>query len=148
LSAAVSGPGDAGGIVGAVLRTVYTRRLGGRLTPVGPGELEALLSGDGDAILDARLSFADERRFGMDGEIRFGAADSLRFRTLETGRLDDVPPPGIRHGVAVLEVCGGTGRFAGACGRITSNFVVSDDGEITEHQLGVVFTAEPDREER
>jgi hypothetical protein len=63
------------------------------------------------------------------------------------GRLEDVgvavlPPRGVRHGAAVLEVCGGTGRFAGACGRITSNFVVAADGEITDHQLGVVFTTE------
>jgi hypothetical protein len=47
----------------------------------------------------------------------------------------------------VLEVCGGTGRFAGATGRITSNFVVTDDGQMTDHQLGVVFVAAPPKEE-
>jgi len=130
------------------MRTVYTCRLGGRLTPIAPGELEALLVDEEAATLDARLSFADERRFGMDGEIRFGDGDSLRFRTLEDGRLDELPQPGLRHGAAVLEVCGGTGRFAGACGRITSNFVVSGAGEITEHQVGVVFTPGSDREDR
>lgn len=131
-----------------MIRTVYRQRLGGRLTAVAPGELDALLVGETDAILDAHLSFTDERRFGMDGEIRFGADDSLRFRSLGEGRLDALAEPGMRHGAAVLEICGGTGRFAGASGRITSNFVVSDDGHITEHQVGVVFTAGPDREER
>ncbi len=47
----------------------------------------------------------------------------------------------------MLEICGGTGRFDGASGRITSNFVVSDDGEITDHQLGVVFVAVQPKEE-
>jgi hypothetical protein len=134
--------------VSAVVCTVYTQRLGGRLTAVAPGELEALLVSEEDAILDARLSFDDERRFGMNGEIRFGVEDSLLFRTLDSGRLDASCEPHVRHGAAVLEVCGGTGRFEGASGRITSNFVVADGGEVTEYQLGVVFTAEPDREER
>jgi hypothetical protein len=128
-------------------RTVYTQRLGGRLTAVAPGELEGVLVSETAATLDAHLSFADERRFGMHGEIRFGDEDSLRFRTLEDGRLDETPQPGLRHGAAVLEVCGGTGRFEGACGRISSNFVVSRDGGITEHQLGVVFTTSPDKEQ-
>jgi hypothetical protein len=121
---------------------VYTHRLGGRLTAVAPGELEAVLVSEAAAALDAHLSFTDERRFGMRGEIRFGERDSLRFCSLEDGWLDELPQRGLRHGAAVLEVCGGTGRFAGACGRITSNFVVAADGEITDHQLGVVFTTE------
>jgi hypothetical protein len=121
---------------------VYTHRLGGQLTAVGPGELQAVLVSETAATLDAHLSFSDEHRFGMRGEIRFAEQDSLRFVSLGDGRLDELPQHGLRHGAAVLEVCGGTGRFAGACGRITSNFVVGADGEITDHQLGVVFTTE------
>jgi hypothetical protein len=34
---------------------------------------------------------------------------------------------------------GGCGIFLGASGRIVSNFLVSDAGELTDHQLGVVF---------
>jgi hypothetical protein len=45
------------------------------------------------------------------------------------------------------EICGAEGRFHRASGRITSNFVVSDDGEITDHQLGVVFVADRPKEE-
>jgi hypothetical protein len=127
-------------------QVVYSQRLGGRLTAVAPGVLDASLAGLAEpATVDAQLSFAGERSFSVTGEIRFDEG-SLRFRTLESGRLDPSPEPGLRHGTAVLEVCGGTGRFHGAHGRITSNFVVSADGEITDHQHGVVFLAAQPKE--
>ena len=126
---------------------VYTQRLGGRLTAVGPGVLDASLAGVAEAAsVDAQLTFSDERCFDLTGEIRFADDDALRFRTLGRGWLDRSPEPGLRQGTAVLEVCGGSGRFDGARGRITSNFVVSDDGEITDHQLGVVFVAAQSKE--
>jgi len=131
-----------------MMQIVYSQRLGGRLTAVAPGVVDAALTSIGEpATVEAQLSFADERSFRLTGEIRFEGADSLRFRTLGSGRLDPSPEPGLRHGTTVLEVCGGSGRFDGARGRITSNFVVSDDGEITDHQLGVVFVAERPKEE-
>jgi hypothetical protein len=127
---------------------VYSQRLGGRLTAVAPGVLDAALTSIGEPVtVEAQLTFADEHSFRLTGEIRFDDEGSLRFRTLGSGRLDPSPEPGLRHGTTVLEVCGGSGRFDGASGRITSNFVVSDDGEITDHQLGVVFVAERPREE-
>lgn len=126
---------------------VYTQQLGGRLTAVGPGRLDAALAAVGDRVsVDAQLAFLDEHSFRLEGEVRFTGKDRLRFRSLGTGRLDPSPEPGLRHGTTVLDVCDGSGRFAGARGRITSNFVVSDDGEITDHHLGVVFVAELDRE--
>ena len=125
---------------------VYVQELEGRLTAVAPGVLDANLAGREPATLDAQLSFSDERSFRLTGRIVFGGDDSLRFRSLGSGRLDPAPQPGLRHGTAVLEICGGTGRFAGALGRISSNFVVSDDGEITDHHLGVVFAAELEQE--
>jgi hypothetical protein len=127
---------------------VFSQRLGGRLTTVAPGVLDASLQSAGEpATVAAQLVFADERSFRSSGEIRFDADDSLRFRTLDSGRLDPAPQPGLRLGTTVLEICGGSGRFDGARGRITSNFVVSAEGEITDHQLGVVFVAERPREE-
>jgi hypothetical protein len=100
LSAPVSAPQAALGTVPAMV--VYTHRLGGRLTAVAPGELTARLVSETAATFDAHLSFADERRFGMRGEIRFGEQDSVRFRTLEQGRLHELPRHGLRHGGAVL----------------------------------------------
>lgn len=39
------------------------------------------------------------------------------------------------------EVDGGEGQFAGARGRITPNFFVSDTGDVTDNHLGVVFVS-------
>lgn len=126
---------------------VYTEQLSGRLMAVGPGLLDSALIAVGDpASLDAQFAFLDEHCFRLEGEVRFADGDRLCFRTLGTGRLDPSPEPGLRHGTTVLDVCGASGRFAEARGRITSNFVVADDGEITDHHLGVVFVAEPERE--
>jgi hypothetical protein len=36
-------------------------------------------------------------------------------------------------------VIGGSGQFEGATGKITSNFVLSDTGELTDNQLGMLF---------
>jgi hypothetical protein len=126
---------------------IYTQRLGGRLTATAPGVLDAALSSLGEpATVEAQFSFADERHFRLTGEVRFDGDDSLRFRTLGSGLLDPSPDPALRHGTTVLEICGGSGRFAGASGRITSNFVLSDEGEITDNHLGVVFVAGQTRE--
>ena len=131
-----------------MMQMVYSQRLGGRLTAVAPGVLTVSLKDSAEpATVDAQLSFADERSFRLTGEVRWEAEGTLRFRSLGTGRLDPTPESGLRHGTAVLEVCGGTGRFDGARGRITSNFVLSNDGEITDHQLGVVFVAVQPKEE-
>jgi hypothetical protein len=121
---------------------VYSQRLGGRFTAVAPGVLAASLADAAEpATVDAQLSFADERSFRLTGEVRLEGQGSMRFRSLGRGRLDPSAEPGVRHGTVVLEVCGGTGSFDGAHGRITSNFVVSEDGEVTDHHLGVVFVA-------
>jgi hypothetical protein len=39
----------------------------------------------------------------------------------------------------VREVEGGSGQFASAEGLITSNFLVSDTGEVTDNHFGVIF---------
>lgn len=130
-------------------KLVYTHTLAGRLIAVGPGVLDASLAGtDEPATIAAQLSFADERSFELTGEIHLGEdRGTVRVRTLGYGRLDPSPEPGLLLGTAMLEICGGTGQFDGAHGRITSNFVVRDGLEITDHQLGVVFVAVPSKEE-
>ena len=71
------------------------------------------------------------------GEITFGAGDAVTFRA--RGTLGASPDPHLRHGTAVFEVTGGRGRLAGASGFVTSNFLLSDTGELTDHHLGLVF---------
>ena len=71
------------------------------------------------------------------GELDFGAGDTVTFRA--RGSLGDGPDREFRHGTAVLEVTGGRGRLVRARGYVTSNFLLSDSGELTDHQLGLLY---------
>ncbi|MBA3365099.1 MAG: hypothetical protein H0U03_04845 [Actinobacteria bacterium] len=92
-----------------------------------------------EAHLECRLTFLDVVRFEEVGTISFGNGNTLRFRSAGTGTLATSADPGLRHGAAAWDVDGGAGVFAGASGRIVSNFLLSDSGELTDHQLGVLF---------
>ena len=95
---------------------------------------------DGDeAHLECRLTFQDERRFSELGTIGFGNGNALRFRSACDGTLTRSADPHLCHGANVWEVDGGAGAFRGASGRIVSNFLISDTGDLTDHHLGLVF---------
>jgi hypothetical protein len=93
----------------------------------------------GEAHLECRLTFLDAYRFEEVGTISFGNGNALRFRTLGEGTLTSSETPGLKHGASSWAVDGGAGIFAGATGRIVSNFLLSDTGDLTDHQLGVLF---------
>lgn len=116
----------------------YSHRLRGRMTAVGPGLLDVELSARRLRVV-SRLAFLDETRFREEGTVDFGGGDSVRFRSLGNGSLVPAPVRGFRHGTSVLDVDGGEGRYVRARGRITSNFVIGDDGEVTDIQVGVIF---------
>ena len=116
----------------------FTRRLRGRTTIVGPGVLDAELFARGTQVA-SRLVFSDEATFSEEGTIDLGHGDVLRFRSLGQGTLAQAPDGSVRQGASVLEVDGGEGRYTGARGRITSNFVLSANGEITDEQVAVLF---------
>lgn len=94
-----------------------------------------------EAHLECRLTFLDAHRFEEVGTISFGNGNALRFRTTGTGSLERSSDPALRHGTAAWEVDGGAGAFTGASGRIVSNFLLSESGDLTDHQLGVLFLA-------
>jgi hypothetical protein len=73
------------------------------------------------------------------GTIEFGDGNVLHFQTIGEGYLAPAAPEGVRHGTIMWEVTHGEGSFDGATGLITSNFVVSPDGGVTDHQYGVVW---------
>jgi hypothetical protein len=104
------------------------------------------LSGDlhpacGDeATLESELVLTGATTFQGGGTIRLGiGGHRLRFSTTGTAFLGPVSDDGRRHGAAIWRIEGGDGQFAGATGLIASTFVVDDAGEVTEHQLGVVY---------
>jgi hypothetical protein len=92
-----------------------------------------------EAFLESRLVLDGDDRFSETLDVDFGHGHLLRLRTVGAGSLVDSADEHLRHGTAVLQVVGGAGQFAGATGRIASNFVVSDTGDLTDHQLGVIF---------
>lgn len=94
-----------------------------------------------EAILITRLAVSEDGSFDQIGKIRFGRHSHIRFQTIGTGRLSASPDPHLRHGTAVWEVEAGDGQFDGARGRITSNFFVSDTGELTDNHFGLIFVA-------
>ena len=121
----------------------FSRRLRGRMTVVGPGILDAELKARRTRVT-TRLVFTDEVTFREGGSIELGAGNILRFRSLERGTLERAGTGGARHGTSVLRVESGEGRYEGAKGRITSNFVLSPDGAVDDEQVAVIFI---DREE-
>jgi hypothetical protein len=114
---------------GALVTEIDACGVHGRLEPRG-GE---------EAHLECRFTFFDESRFEEVGTISFGNGNTLRFRSAGTGLLLPCREPGLSHGVSAWDVDGGAGVFAGATGRIVSNFLLSDTGELTDHQLAVLF---------
>jgi hypothetical protein len=100
-----------------------------------------------EAHLECRLTFLDDSRFEEVGTISFGNGNALRFRSASGGTLDPSAQPGLRHGAACWVLDGGAGAFEGATGRIVSNFLLSDTGDLTDNQLGVLFLPCSDRED-
>ena len=126
-------------------RITYRQRLRGRLTAVGPGVAEVELAAPDETPLGSRPTFASQlvfrttRSFREEGTIAFGDSEpALRFATLGRGDLAEPAGGGARHGTAVLEVWG-VGPLSGLSGRITSNFVVGADGNLTDEQVVLLF---------
>jgi hypothetical protein len=113
------------------------------LTSEGPDGHFVWAPGDEEALLDSTLAFQDECRFEEAGEIVFALGNSLRIRG--RGRLAPSADPDLRQGTVVWRIDGGEGHFDGASGLITSNFLLSATGDLTENQLAVVFTLAENR---
>ena len=115
------------------------------------GTLE-LAAGD-QAVFESEVTFlggfessevtsAGESGFKETGTITFGeGGHRLRFSTIGQGYLGPSPEPNLRQGAVMWQVDSGEGQFEGARGVITSNFTVSDAGEVTDHHMGVIFVA-------
>jgi hypothetical protein len=127
----------------------YSLELRGHATRISPDVLltrahgaHALFGGDGEALLEGRLSLLDAGMFELAATIGLGDGSAIRLRTVEPGSLADSDRPGLRAGTAICEIDRGSGRLAGATGRIVSSFLLSETGELTDMQAGVVRMAE------
>ena len=75
----------------------------------------------------------------LQGQVEFGGGTTLHVRVAERRIVVPSSRPYLRHGAALLEVTGGTGRLTGASGWITSNYLLSDTGDLTDTHLGLLF---------
>lgn len=79
----------------------------------------------------------------VEGVIDFGGGSALHVVRVHHEAPRQTTAPHLRHGAALLEVVGGTGRLASATGWIASNFLLSDSGDLTDNHLGVLFLERP-----
>ena len=126
-----------------VIRLRLTAPSSSLVTTVGPAGVRGRvddISGS-EAVLHSELRLDKESSFTDRGTIEFGRGNSLRFRSIGSGHTQ-CPDPHLRHGAVIRRVEGGEGQFAESEGLITSNFFISDTGEVTENHLGVIFVHE------
>lgn len=123
----------------------FTQCLHGRFTAIGPGLADIELTGEHPTPLGTgqalafELVFASERSFQESGTVTFAdLGPALRVATIGEGDLVRSPDRSVLHGTAVLDAWG-LGPLSGARGRITSNFVVADDGSVRDEQVVVLF---------
>ncbi len=111
-------------------------------TAVGTEGVSASLqpAAGGKAAFESEVTVTGETSFVESGTIRFGEGNHrLRFSTVGQGYMGASADPKLRHGSVIWRVEGGEGQFAGASGLITSNFTLSEAGEVVDRHFGVIF---------
>ena len=141
---------------------IYSMQFKGRVVPGGEGVMKTTSSATscsiqsiigpegvtgtfhpadgGLAWFESEVRLAGPHAFTETGTISFGEDDhELRFSTVGQGHM--VPSADERYsaGTVTWKVEGGEGQFEGASGHIISNFLVTEDGEVTDYQCGVIF---------
>ncbi len=91
------------------------------------------------ASYENHATYTGESTFAETGSIRYDGGE-LQIATLSDGTLGPSAEAGVLHGAALYRITGGSGRFDGASGLITSNFLLHPaTGEFEERQVTVVF---------
>jgi hypothetical protein len=124
----------------------FALRFEGETVSLGDGRLWAESRGAAgieEVLCRRELDVGEDGSVAETGVLSFGEDASVTFRA--KGALGNSPDPAIRHGTAVLEITGGSGRLAGARGYVTSNFLLAETGELTDHHLGLLFLEPPRR---
>jgi hypothetical protein len=93
------------------------------------------------AEFDTKVTMTGETAFDEEGTMTFdGAGDGIGFTTLGAGYLGPSPEEGLLQGSVIWRVEEGRGRFSGATGLITSNFLMNaESGEVAEKQVIALF---------
>jgi hypothetical protein len=91
------------------------------------------------AAFKSNVQVLKKGEFTEDGTIDFGKGGKLRFSTIGKGWMGPSAEEGVMHGGILWKVDSGTGPLRGATGIITSNFTITDKGEVTDNQWGVLY---------
>jgi len=141
---------------------IYTMQFKGGMAPAGDGVLKTTtiatscsiqsltgpegLAGTfhalegGFAWLESEVRLTGKHSFTESGAISFGEDDHMvRFSSMGEGHMGPSADEKYSAGVVIRKVEGGQGQFEGASGYITSNFIVTEDGEMTDYHFGVIF---------
>lgn len=93
----------------------------------------------GMAFFESEVRMTGAEKFQESGNISFGDDHSLNFSTVGEGHLAKSADEKTMSGAVSWKVDSGEGQFKGASGYITSNFLVSATGEVTDYQFGLIF---------
>ena len=91
------------------------------------------------AVLEAQVHRFGDGTFVEHGTIAYGLAGTVSFETLGRGWVRPGPTPGSSGGGVLWRIKGGDGLFANAQGLITSNFIVSGDGDVTDNHFARIY---------
>jgi hypothetical protein len=88
-----------------------------------------------------RATFTGESTFTETGTISFGDGDGeVDIDTVGEGTLGPSAEPDVLHGAVIWRITEGRGRFEGASGLITSNFLLRPaTGEFEDRETAIVF---------
>ena len=128
-----------------VLQARTSATSGSISTAIGPegvvGSVQPA-AGAGTAEFESEVTLTGETSFQEQGTITFGGGGHrLRFSTIGEGFIAPSQDAGVMQGAVTWRVESGEGQFANASGVITSNFTVSESGEVVDNQFGVILVA-------
>src|ERR1700761_9485683 len=106
-------------------------------TTIGPSGLNSeVKAAEGDlAFFESEMRITGPESFEEKGVITFGDETDhlLRFSTLSQGHFAASMKPGSMAGTVSWKIDGGAGQFAQAQGFITSTFLLSDSGDLSDY---------------
>jgi hypothetical protein len=127
---------------GKVLRATGSAVSGSTTTLVSPDGVQSSYAAQpGDvALFESEVRITAPNIFTEKGSISFGEDHRLLFSCFGQGQLiPSTDGSNLMCGAVTWKVEGGEGQFEGATGLITSNFTLSDTGEVNDYQLGLLF---------
>jgi hypothetical protein len=91
------------------------------------------------AVFESEVQITGAGTFVESGSITYGAAGKVTFKTVGQGVIGPSPKTDLQRGAVIWEVTGGEGQLADASGLITSNFTLSDKGDVIDNQFALLF---------